>query len=248
MKSALKKILLAAVFYSGNIYLLRAQIKLSKYQVGVSGGVFVYQGDLTPETLGAYKTMKPQLALHIYRTMTPSFAIRLNITRGKLHADEAKYRNPDWRQQRNFAFTTPVTEIAVQGVWNFLAPKSPRLSPYIFAGAGAGFVKINRDFSRMNTEIFGSNSQVQQGLVVDVAKKLPRIIPVVPVGAGLSYAINDRFTAMAESSYRLSFTDYLDGFSEAANPERNDHYLSHSIGVRYSFNKKNDKELGCPKW
>ena len=111
--------------------------------------------------------------------------------------------------------------------------------PYIFAGAGFAFTNIKRDWSNKNTTIFGEGSDVQNGLTIDAAKSLPRIIPVVPVGVGVRYALNDRFSLIGETSYRFSRTDYLDGFSQAANPGKNDHYLSHSIGVIYSFNKKN---------
>ncbi|MGG9964396.1 DUF6089 family protein [Ferruginibacter sp. SUN106] len=246
MKSVLKKTILAVVLVTGNIFFLQAQIDLSKYEVGLSGGVFVYQGDLTPQQLGSYKTMKPQLALHIYRIISPAFSVRLNINRGKLYGNDAKYSNPDWRQQRNFNFTTPVTELSLQGVWSFLQARSPRFSPYLFAGAGFSFVKIKRDWSNINTTVFGEGSDVQNGLATDAARTLPRILPVVPVGAGVRYALNDRFSLLVETSYRLSFTDYLDGFSKSANPSKNDHYLSHSIGIIYSFNKK-DKTLGCPK-
>lgn len=245
MKSVLKKTFIAVVLVTGNVYFLHAQIDLSKYEVGLSGGVFVYQGDLTPQPLGSYKTMKPQLALHIYRILSPAFSVRLNINRGKLYGDDAKYSSPEWRQQRNFNFTTPVTELSLQGVWSFLNARSPRFSPYLFAGAGFSFLKIKRDWSNINTTVFGDGSDVQNNLAIDAAKKLPRVIPVVPVGAGVRYALNDRFSLIGETSYRLSFTDYLDGFSKAANPSKNDHYLSHSIGIVYSFNKKN-KTLGCP--
>ena len=245
MKSVLKRTALVAVFISGNIYFLNAQIDLSKYEVGLSAGVFVYQGDLTPQALGSYKTMKPQLALHLYRILTPSFSVRLNINRGKLYGNDAKYSSPDWRQQRNFNFTTPVTELSLQGVWNILGSRAPRFSPYIFAGAGLSFVKIKRDWSNMNTEVFGEGSDVQNGLTQDAARSLPRTIPVLPAGVGVRYALNDRFSLIGETSYRFSFTDYLDGFSKSANPDKNDHYLSHSIGIIYSFNKK-DKTLGCP--
>ncbi len=248
MKSVLKSSLLTVVIISGNFYLVNAQIDLSKYEVGLSGGVFVYQGDLTPQALGSYKTMKPQLALHLYRIISPAFSVRFNINRGKLYGNDAKYSNPDWRQQRNFNFTTPVTELSVQGVWSFLQSRSPRFSPYVFAGAGFSFLKIKRDWSNMNTTVFNDGSDVQAGLAIDAAKSTPRIMPVVPVGAGVRYALNDRFSLIGETSYRLSFTDYLDGFSKAANPNKNDHYLSHSIGVIYSFNKKNTgkSKLGCP--
>jgi hypothetical protein len=245
MKFVIKKTAVAAIIIFINSVAVHSQINLSKYEVGLSGGVFVYQGDLTPEKLGAYKTVKPQLALHLYRKISSTFSMRLNINRGKLYANEALYTKPDWRQQRNFNFTTAVTELSVQGVWNFLENKSPRFSPYAFAGAGFAFLNIKRDWSNFNAAYFGDGAAVTIGLVIDAAKKLPRIIPVVPVGGGVRYYLNNRFSFLGETSYRLNFTDYLDGFSKAANPKKNDHYFSHSIGVMYSFGKK-DKTMGCP--
>lgn len=245
MKSVLKRTAAVAVIVFGNSLYVFPQSGLSKYEVGLSGGVLVYQGDLTPERLGAYKTMKPQLALHIYRKLNTSFSLRLNINRGKLYGDDAKYANPDWRQQRNFNFTTPVTELSVQGIWSFLENRSPRFSPYVFAGAGVSFVNIKRDYSNFNAAYFGENSDVSARLAEDIATSTPRVIPVVPVGAGVRYYLNDRFSLIGETSYRFSFTDYLDGFSKSANPAKKDHYLGHSVGVVYSFGKKN-KGLGCP--
>jgi hypothetical protein len=64
------------------------------------------------------------------------------------------------------------------------------------------------------------------------------------VGIGLRYGISSRLAVSVESSYRLMFTDYLDGFSQAANPEKNDHYHSTTIGLIYRIGKKN--MLGCP--
>jgi Domain of unknown function (DUF6089) len=245
MMSVLKKSALTVITILITSSFLHAQIDLSKYEVGLSGGVFVYQGDLTPQPLGSYKTLKPQFALHVYRILSPSFSVRLNVNRGKLYGNDAAYSNPEWRQQRNFNFTTPVTELSLQGVWNILQARSPRFSPYLFAGAGISFLKIKRDWSNMYPAVFGESSDVQAGLTVDAAKTLPRVIPVVPVGAGVRYALSDRFSLTGETSYRLSFTDYMDGFSKSANPGKNDHYLSHSIGIIYSFGKR-DKKLGCP--
>jgi Domain of unknown function (DUF6089) len=245
MRSVIKKTALAVVLVSGNFYFLHAQINLSKYEVGLSGGVFVYQGDLTPQTLGSYKTLKPQFALHIYRILSPSFSVRFNFNRGKLYGNDAAYSNPEWRKQRSFAFTTPVTEVSALAVWNFLPQNSSRFSPYVFAGGGFSFLSIKRDWGNLNTTVFGDGSDVQAGLVIDAAKTLPHIIPVVPVGVGVRYSLNDRFSLIGETNYRLSFTDYLDGFSKSANAGKNDHYMSHSIGIIYSFGKKN-KTLGCP--
>ncbi len=245
MKSVLKYTATVAVLMFGNTLYVFSQIDLSKYEVGLSGGVMVYQGDLTPEKIGAYKTMKPQLALHIYRKINTSFSLRFNINRGRIKGDDAKYANPDWRQQRNFNFTSSVTELSVQGLWSFLENRAPRLSPYVFAGAGVSFLTIKRDYSNYNTAFFGESSDVSAGLAEDAATRLPKVLAVAPVGAGVRYFLNDRFSLIGETSYRLSFTDYLDGFSKAANAAKKDHYFSHSVGVVYSFGNKS-KGLGCP--
>lgn len=246
MKSVLSKSAAAVILFLSSPSFVHAQIDLSKYEVGLSGGLMVYQGDLTPEKIGAYKTMKPQFAFHVYRIMSPSFSLRFNFNRGKLYGDDAKYATPDWRRQRNFNFTTPVTELSLQGVWNIMQARQPRLAPYVFGGIGLSFVKIKRDWSNLNTAVFGDGSDIQAGLTADAATTTPSTLPVIPLGAGVRYALSERFSLNAETSYRLSFTDYLDGFSKAANPNKNDHYFTHSIGLIYSFGKKN-KTLGCPK-
>ena len=245
MRYLLKTTAFAVWMLFANSYLAKAQAALSKYEIGITGGVFVYQGDLTPRRIGSYETARPQIALHVYRIISPSFSLRLNVNRGSLYGNDAKYSKPDWRQQRNFKFTTPVTEISTHIVWSFLAGMEPRFSPYLFSGVGITFLKINRDWSNINSTIFPEGSEVFNGLMVDAAKKTPRTRPVIPVGAGVRYELNDRFSLVGESAYRFIFTDYLDGFSQAANPKLDDHYLSHDIGVLYKFGKK-DKKLGCP--
>ena len=40
----------------GSMDFCNAQLKASKWQVGINGGVLVYLGDLTPAPLGSFKT------------------------------------------------------------------------------------------------------------------------------------------------------------------------------------------------
>jgi hypothetical protein len=173
----------------------------------------------------------------------------VNLAIAKLKGDESKYSNPEYRQQRNFNFKTGLLELSGLGVWdirgnNYNRDKG-RFSPYVFSGAGLSFVKIKRDWSNLNTEFFGPESEVQTGLAIDAQKKLPRIMPFVPVGLGLRYEISNRFAINAETSYRFVFTDYLDGFSYSANPKQDDHYHSTTVGLIMKFGKGNS--LDCPK-
>ena len=70
-------------------------------------------------------------------------------------------------------------------------------------------------------------------------------MPVFPVGFGLRYGVSNRLAVNAETSYRFTRTDYLDGFSKAVNPLKGDTYSSISIGAIYRIGKKN--MLDCPK-
>ena len=227
---------------------LSAQQNYPKYEFGINLGFTVYQGDLTPERLGSFKTQKLALGLHAGKLISPSFSVRANFLRGRLKGDDALYSTPEFRQQRNFNFSTPVTEFTGQLVWNPLRKNytDKGFSPYFFAGAGLAFLKIKRDWSGLNTTYFNSEtSTIFSGLASDTAHSVPHIIPVIPLGMGVKYFLTPKLALNAEAAYRLGYTDYLDGFSEAANPDKKDHYLNYSIGIIYRTGKKN--MLDCPK-
>jgi hypothetical protein len=223
------------------------QINIAKYEIGAGIGAFVYQGDLTPSASGSYRTMKPAINLFGSKILSPSFLLRTNLAFGKLKGDDALYDHPEYRQQRNFNFRSPVFEISELIVWNPLGTnyRDNGLSPYLFTGAGVSFLKIKRDWSNFNAAYFGETSDLPARISVDAAHKLPKVIPVLPVGLGLRYGLTSRIAVNAEASYRFVFTDYLDGFSTAANPSKGDHYNSISVGAIYRIGKKN--MLDCPK-
>jgi hypothetical protein len=220
----------------------------SKFELGINAGVFVYQGDLTPSRLGSYKTLKPELNIFMNRIFSPLFSLRSNLVIGKLKGDDAKYPTPEYRQQRNFNFISPVVEISellvADLLKNNLIRLSSNLSPYIFAGLGFSLLNIHRDWSQFNAEYFNSESTTLSGLAADQQQALPKLILALPVGAGIRYPISSRISLNAETSYRITFTDYLDGFSKAANEKRRDSYQTHNVGLIYQFKK--NSYLKCP--
>ena len=225
-----------------------AQLNLSKWQVGINGGIFIYQGDLTPSPIGSYRTLSAGFGLYISRVLNPSFLLRTNIARGTIKGSDGAYFSPWWRKERNFRFSSTITEISELVVWNIFANNDNgsdrRFSPYLFAGGGVSFLKIQRDYSNMNKSFFNTGSEVAAGLAVDMATKPPSTILVLPAGAGVEYYVSPRISITAETTFRYIFTDYLDGFSQAANPKRKDFYHSHTVGLVYKFGKKDPYR--CP--
>lgn len=226
-----------------------AQVFRPKYEYGLSLGTLLYQGDLTPERFGAARTMKFAWSLSAARILSPALTIKGQFLRGRLKGDDSKYASPEYRQQRNFNFTSPVTELSLQLVYNPLGKNDADkgFAPYLFAGGGLAFLNIKRNWQSINGEYFSTETaaNVWNGLAIDTAKSLPKMIPVIPAGAGLRYYINTHWSVNAETSYRLSYTDYIDGFSQSVNPKLNDHYVSYTIGVVYRSGKYD--RLNCPK-
>jgi Domain of unknown function (DUF6089) len=234
-----------ALFVSTGII---AQNTKPKYEFGVNLGFLVYQGDLTPKRLGSFETQKFSIGLHASKILSPNVSVRANLLLGKIKGDDAIYDNPEYRQQRNFNFTSPVTELSGQLVYNILGRNyaDKGFSPYIFAGAGLALVKVKRDWSNTNISYFGNeSSEFATNLAADVVHGTPRVLPVIPLGIGTKYFFTQNLALNAESSYRLSRSDYLDGFSQAANAQKKDHYLNYSIGLIYRTGNKN--KLACPK-
>jgi hypothetical protein len=227
---------------------LNSQIDFSKFEIGVNAGVFVYQGDLTPSRVGSYRTLKPGLSIYINKLITPTFSIRTNLSFGKLKGDDSKYPVPEYRQQRNFLFKSPVFEISelivADLLKNNLTRQYSRISPYVFAGIGFSFLNLKRDWSRFNAEYFSAETSTLAGLEADQQHSVPILIPVIPLGAGIRYPLSKKISITAETSYRFMFTDYLDGFSKSANASRKDSYHSHDVGLIYQFGKSSS--LKCP--
>lgn len=219
-----------------------AQSTDSKYEVGINAGAFIYQGDLTPSMLGSFKTPALVFGLSGSRRIKPNLALRLELNKGKLKGDDARYTTPEWRTERAFSFSSSVTELIISGVYQPLP--NTRLSPYVFAGIGYSFLKVQRNYDLYNAAYFNGES-VSEGLNADIDHTPSKGLPIIPVGLGIRYPLgSSRFSLNSEASYRIMSSDYLDGFSQAANPDQKDHYYKYSVGIIYSFGRKNN--FGCP--
>lgn len=247
MNTSLRITGLLLVLISFSLYAV-AQKEDRKWQIGINGGLMIYQGDLTPSPLGSYKTASPAFGVYVSRVLNPYFAVRANAAFGSLKGDEARYSNPSWRKLRALNFSTPVTEITGLLVWNPFGNNNNEIglgfTPYLMAGAGVSFLNISRDYSKMDSVTFPSSSKQRQGLGIDSVHILPRSIVALPLGAGVAYYLSPNFSLTFETIFRYTFTDYLDGFSHAADANQKDFYHSHTIGLVYRFGKKS--QLDCP--
>jgi hypothetical protein len=214
-----------------------------RIEVGVHGSMFVYQGDLTSYKFGSRKTSSFGFGAFASFRFNESFSLRANFANGKLEGDDEKHANP--RHARKFNFSTPVTEFAGLLVWDVLGmgdkETNPNFFPYLMAGVGYTFLDINRDYSK-NT--YGQTHPFTIGLQEDIKQELPSELPVAMVGLGARHYLMDNLAANAEFMWRFTSNDYLDGFSQSADPNNNDSYYVISAGLIYSFKRSQSKSGG----
>lgn len=223
-----------------------AQTRL-KWEAGINLSMFTYQGDLTPSWAGSTATPGYGFSLFANRIYSNVLSFRTSINYGKIRANDAGYAQPDWRQQRNFAFSSSLIEISETAVWSpfgntgvFGLP----IAPYLMGGIGAGIFNVRRDAGEFNAEYFAASPQVSEGLTEDLATAPPKSLIILPVGAGIRVPVTSHWSLQSEYVYRFTATDYLDGFSKSAGPGKKDRYTSYNIGLVYTFG--NYGNIKCP--
>ncbi len=248
MYSVTRAIAAVLLCYLLPIQKAKAQFVPSKWEAGFNAGTLVYQGDLSAGYFGYTRALKPAVELWVSKSLDDYFSIRANLLRGELGADESTYSSPAWRSHRNLAFQSSVTEFSAMLVWDLYGKTyregMRRLSPYFFIGGGLTILNVKRDWSRFDTAYFDSKTTAGIGLGLDSLHKPPSIVPVIPVGAGIRFMISSPFFINAEATYRITASDYIDGFKYSGNPAKNDHFYGLSLGLSYRFGKNS---MNCPK-
>jgi hypothetical protein len=248
MNSVIRVLMLTGITTATTGKISFAQFIPSKWEVGINAGTLIYQGDLSAGYWGYTRSLKPSAEIWVSKSLDDYFSIRANLLRGSIGADESTYSSPDWRKHRNLAFTSSVTEFSVALVWDLYGKTyrdgMRRFSPYFFMGAGFSVLNIKRDWSRFDTSYFNAQSSAGIGLGKDSLEKTPWFLPVIPVGMGIRYMVSNHFFINAEATYRITASDFIDGFKYSGNPARNDHYYGLTLGVSYRFGWD---QANCPK-
>lgn len=231
------KVLLVSAFCTF-VAFLQCQSQSSRLELGFGGGVSAYQGDLTPATVGTIN--KPGFGFQVLLNYTihRAFTLRGNFTYTLLKEDESSYP-VTYHQRRNFKFETAVNELSALLIFSPLLTngeeEAGNITPYIFGGAGIGFLRIKRDWSAFDRAWPGWQQWVRDGLLKDTMTALPESILTLPVGAGLRYAFGENVSLYTETAHRFTQNGYIDGFSMAANPKKHDSFTTLTIGLIFKL-------------
>ncbi len=155
----------------------------------------------------------------------PYFGFKAMLCYAMLSGNDA-LTTEKYRHNRNLSFRSPLLEITLQSEFYFLTEKSKNLykiagvnkkkrkkniTAYLFAGVGAFYYspkgKYKGDWhnlKKLHTE--------GQGLTGG-PKQYSNFSLCIPVGIGVRYGINKKWSVGAEMSVRKTFTDYIDDVS-----------------------------------
>lgn len=217
--------------------------------LGVNSGIFVYQGDLTPNVGGSWKTVKPGIAFSLSNQLSKRLSVQFALSLAELEGDDTKYQaQQEFRAFRRFYFRSTIAELSVSENFYLLNParNGRRLTPYLSAGIGGVFtLKHERNTSETDYSYF-SASNLQAKLKEDSLYGVPKAILSVPVGLGLEYKVNERLHFNLEGLYRFTSSDYLDGFSRSGNNMKNDYFYGISVGAHIRLGKGRLKQVHKP--
>lgn len=214
--------------------------QLNYWQGGIFVGATGFSGDVNPQATPDPSEIDLSFGLVGRVDLTPKIGFRGGFSYSRFMGDDRNYTE---RQERGFRFDTKMIELIGVAEWEPFASDryftnarggidmDKLISPYVFVGVGAGFASLNTDFSGYE----GNNPEIEQGIFEDRSQGSSKVAFIVPIGVGIKFDISNVLTFGLEVGGRLSFSDYLDGISKSAGPDRDDAYIVGGLVAYYRF-------------
>lgn len=215
MKKLLAIILLVVAFQGVPIGSFAQNEVQQEGEFGIGLGAGHYFGDLN--TRAWLNRPKPAATIFFRKNFGNYIAGRISATYARLGYSDVYNTHNEYMYRRNLSFNSNVWELALQGDFNFFRfmPGEPgnEFTPYITLGVGVfsydpyTYLRGEKVFLReLGTEGQGNAAYPDR-------KQYGPMALSIPIGAGVKFAINDRFNIGFEILHRLTSTDYLDDVS-----------------------------------
>jgi hypothetical protein len=220
-------------------------------ELGVSGGLSYYVGELNPGK--PFTLVQPAYGIFYRLNLNSRIAWQLHGNRGKVKGDDAV---SNFLPGRHLNFESPVTEIGIQFEVNFMdyfvGSVRHRITPYIFGGAGIFMFKPSGIINGTKSEL---RPLTTEGQGLPGRPKEYKLTSVsFPMGIGAKFSLNQYIGIGIEWGVRKTTTDYLDDVSttyyrdlagkipgEASPAElASDPTLSHQAEMQRGNSKNND--------
>lgn len=209
-----------------------ASYPLSSLAQRFEGGIFLggsnYAGDIGDGLFIPAETRVSFGGVLRYN-ITTSFSIKGNFYRGYISGTDATSSDLNL-QQRGFTTNGALQEIGVNLEWNILRQSGYDkgggvfkmvINPYLFVGVAATNCTARPTApATRNPYPFPEEGAINNFIAV-------------PIGIGIKWHIIENFSLGFEIGHRTVFSDYLDGISKFANPNKGDWYMFGGLSLMY---------------
>jgi hypothetical protein len=178
-----------------------------------------------------FRAIRPGINIAYLYGLSNAFYIKTNLTYAFLSGDD-KYTEEPCRNNRNLHFRSPIVELSSQLEYSIIRQKqghrynlrkrgvfglkNVKTTSYIFAGFGMFYFNPKaKDLSEGGDGKWHSLRPLcteGQGLVETREKYSPLQI-CIPLGIGVKFALDKRWSVGLEYGVRKTFTDYIDDVS-----------------------------------
>ena len=179
---------------------------------GISVGMSLYQGDMTPRELADnLEHINPAASVFGRINFPLGLSIKAAFQYTTLSGDD---NNDNGNRQRRLRFKSEILESTLTAEWNFVRRgkfQNSSIYPFIYAGVGTIYFnpRINFDGQNLELQPLGTEGQGLPGY----PDKYERFQAVVPFGGGFKIEIQNFGQIALELGFRKTFTDYLDDIS-----------------------------------
>ncbi len=194
------------------------------YEAGIIGGTshsLTNIGTGLPSFLGTHwETTSINAGAFFRYRFDLDWAVSTSFHYARMHSADSLAPQETARYKRDFYFNNQIFEL--NAVIEYYLPSLSYLSSWdIYGFIGAGIFHHDPDLTVPDPDNYEKESY-------------SNIQPVIPMGFGVIYAINENLRIAVDIGHRKTFTDYIDGFTRPAS-DKNDAYFLGSLKISYFF-------------
>lgn len=176
------------------------------------GGLANYQGELQ-EARYTLSQSKAAFSLGASIAITDRLSLRGLATYANIQGADS-HSSDSSRRARNLSFQSRILDLNATLVYEFFDITEKRYTPYVFAGGSVfNFNPTAYDSSGHLVYLVGRRTEGQGLPQYPDRQMYNRIQFSIPFGAGIKFAVNEKFSLGWEFRFHKTFTDYIDDVS-----------------------------------
>lgn len=175
-------------------------------EIGAWVGVSNYFGDLNINS--SFQSARPGGGVFGRYNFGTRFAFKTGFNYGLVTYDDANTKF-QYQQARNLSFKSNILEWTNHIEFNFFRYEQGKwrynFTPYLLTGISV---------FAFNPKAYYQGEWVELQPLATEGGKYSRVSVAIPLGGGIKYALNERWSIGAEVASRISFTDHIDDVSD----------------------------------